>query len=256
MLGRQLQGKESSQSLSLPSERSAAAAQGIPVEIFPSLRQRGGRAAAELSLGWRPLPGGSSAAASTTLQSLRCPSPSPTRGHLDNVGRAGCLRAQRPAVAQHPPRVPRSTVGVRVRVVVVVGEKSRGSPLAAVPGQRAPEARPRLRGTSGERVLRSPTHSRFPGPPARPPARPLLSRLRLGARPLVRPPHHPARSRTRTPRPAALGAVMAARSSFRRHRGSPARRGPAIRVAVASSATAAGPSRGVARARRSCFCKG
>lgn len=92
-------------------------------------------------------------------------------------------------------------------------------------------------------------NSGFPGPPARP-----LQAASAWAP--ARPPHrHPARSRTRTPRPAALGAVMAARSSSSRHRGSPARRGPAI-CGSSILGHLSSTSRGVASACSSCFCKG
>lgn len=84
--------------------------------------------------------------------------------------------------------------------------------------------------------------SRFPTPPH--------SCLRLRGRP----PHRPARSRTRTPRPAALGAVMAARSSFSGHRDIRASRGGAS--SGSSNLTTAGSlSRGVHSARAAVFAK-
>lgn len=236
MLGWQLQGKESSQSLSLPPSRAAARASQ-----------------------WKSFLVNASAAGGQQLSSARggdcsleAPTPPPQRllspsGVLLQVQQEDALTTwggfpprpeTSPSLTTHSSLSPKHSLGE---------ECGKSAPLAALPEQRAPEARSRPRGPSRERVLGSPAHSRFPGPPARP----LPSRLCLGARP----PHHPARSRTRTPRPAALGAVMAARSSFSRHGGSPARRGPAISgssILGHRSST----SRGVASACSSCFCKG
>lgn len=58
--------------VAVPPLGALAAAGASQWEIFPSHRQRGGRAAAERSPGWGRLPGGSSAASSTAPRSLRC----------------------------------------------------------------------------------------------------------------------------------------------------------------------------------------
>lgn len=168
--------------VAVPPLRAAAAARASQWKSFP-VSAAGGQAAAELSQGWRLLPRGSSAATSTTPKSLRCPSPSPTRGHLDNVGRVPSAPRDLLLHSTRLPFVAEAQSGRRVR--------GKSAPLAALPEQRALEARSRPRVTSSERACSAPPLTRdSPGPPARP----LLSRLRLGARPLARSPAPPPRA--------------------------------------------------------------
>lgn len=139
------------------------------MEIFPSHRQRRGRAAAELSQGWRLLLGGSSAATSTTPKSLRCPSPSPPRGHLDNVGRVPSASRDLGSVTTPASRSPKQSQGESEgKARRSLHYLSSALPRRA-PGRVAPP------GSARSAPL---LNSRFPGPPA----------LRLGACPPAPPP--------------------------------------------------------------------